>query len=63
MNGPHLDAVAAEQVQHVLVQVLHLFGVHGVRPGVKTLQVPKQELQGVPQLGEKEEENCHFKLS
>ena len=57
LNGPHLDAVAAEQVQHVLVQVVQLFGVHGLRPRVKALQVPQQELQGVPQLGESEVEN------
>ncbi|TNN65479.1 hypothetical protein EYF80_024298 [Liparis tanakae] len=35
---------------HVLVDVVHLFGVHGVFARVEALQVAEQELQGVPQL-------------
>ena len=44
----HLDAVLAEQVQHVLINVMHLFGVHSLHTWVETVQVAEQELQSVP---------------
>ena len=43
----HLHAEFSEQVQHVLVDEVHLFGVHSLRQRVEVVQVPKQELQSV----------------
>lgn len=41
-------------MQHVLVDVVHLFGVHGLSTRVEAVQVTEQKLQSVSQLGEKE---------
>ena len=45
-----------ELVQKVLVNIVHLFGVHRLGARVKALQVPQQEFQSVSQLS-KEEKN------
>lgn len=49
----HLDAEVAEQVQHVLIDVAHVFGVHSLHAWVEAPQVTEQELESVPQLREK----------
>ena len=41
-----------EQVQHVLIDVIHVYRLHRVHVRVKALKVPQQEPQAVPQLQE-----------
>lgn len=48
----HLDAVLVEQVQHVLINVMHVCRLDGVRARVEALKVPQQKPQAVPQLQE-----------
>lgn len=48
----HLDAVLVEQVQHVLINVMHVCRLDSVRARVEALKVPQQKPQAVPQLQE-----------
>lgn len=59
----HLDAVLAEQVQHVLINVVHLLGVHSLHTWVEALQVAEQELERVPQLEDKEKDRGRTRWS
>lgn len=40
-------------MQHVLIDVVHVFGVHSLHAWVEALQVAEQEPQSVPQLGDR----------
>lgn len=41
-----------QQVQHVLIDVMHVCGIHSLHARVEALKVPQQEPQAVPQLQE-----------
>lgn len=46
----HLHAVLAEQVQHVLINIVHLLGLYSLHLWVEALQVSKEEPESVSQL-------------
>lgn len=46
----YLYAELSELVQHILIYVVHLFGVHSLRTRIKALEVPQKKPQSVSQL-------------